>query len=173
MHHQCQGNLNSQKVFYKAMQCLQLAESETKHWHLSKVCAIHQIPSKTYICQDRHSLPKAFRGAAAEWLCLAHCRTTTPLTGSQPVSSLCTTRRSFNHFKTVTSASLRRLLLFLLGIFQNWLSGDCFFNTFSLLGFLFLGLGDFLTNCLLDFCCSLHFNCCLFSLFADFLLLLL
>jgi len=133
------------------MQCLQLAESETKHWHLSKACANHQISSKNCICQDRHSLPKAFRGAAAEWLCLAHCRTTTPLTGSQPVSSLCTARRSFNHFKTDACASLGRLLLLLLGIFKNWLSRGCFFCTFSLLGFLFLGLGGFLTNCLLDF----------------------
>jgi len=133
------------------MQCLQLAESETKHWHLSKACANHQISSKNCICQDRHSLPKAFRGAAAEWLCLAHCRTTTQLTGSQPVSSLCTTRRSFHYFKTDTSASLRRLLLLLFRIFQNWLSGGCFFGPFSLLGFLFLGLGGFLTNCLLDF----------------------
>jgi len=134
------------------MQCLQLAENETKHWHLSKACAIHQISSKNCICQDWHSLPTAFRGAAAEWLYLAHCRTTTPLTGLQPVDSLCTTPRSFNHFKTDTLTSLRRLLLLLLGIFQNWLSRGCFFGTFSLLGFLFLGLGDFLTNCLLDFC---------------------
>jgi len=133
------------------LQCLWLAESETKHWHLSKACANHQISSKNCICQDRHSLPKAFRGAAAEWLCLAHCCTTTLLTGSQPVSSLCTTPRSFHHFKTDIGASLGRLLLLLLAILKIWLSRGCFFGAFSLLGFLFLGLGDFFTNCLLDF----------------------
>merc|ERR1719318_861287 len=156
LHHKNMAFQIHKRVYNWLCKCQHQADSYHKTLASIRASAIHQIWSKTIICWNRHSLPGAFRGAAAEWLCLAHCRISFHWSRLTHANSLCTDGHSRGPvavtLKLGLTFSLGRLLfLFLLGIFQIWLNSSCFFAIFSLLGFLFLGLGSSFFDCLMGF----------------------